>query len=80
MALKWPQHYPVYFALDEQINFARCFPAVGWKWAGRTAVANKTADRHRFSRSWLEGFCPNEPAVGWKIPPAVDWNLCHLNS
>jgi hypothetical protein len=54
MALKSLLHYPFYFALDEQINFARCFPAVGWKWP----IGRPSRTKPRIAIDF--------PAVGWK--------------
>jgi hypothetical protein len=54
-------HYLFSFAADEQINFARRFPAVGWKWADRAINRRKTQILHRLSRSWLEEFASTNP-------------------
>jgi hypothetical protein len=66
-------HYLFSFAADEQINFARRFPAVGWKWADRAINRRKTQTLHRFSRSWLEEFASTNPQLAGKSPPAVGW-------
>jgi len=70
-------HYLFSFAVDEQINFARRFPAVGWKWADRAINRRKTQTLHRFSRSWLEEFASTNPQLAGRVHPQLVGNYYH---